>query len=72
MKDWELGLVYLALLVVKNVPPLTPLYLFVIECLSSFPSRFAGMFRFGHFGAFTCFLIFVLLFRMLAYALTKD
>lgn len=26
MKDWELGLVYLALLVVKNVPPLnTPL-----------------------------------------------
>ena len=43
-----------------------------IECLSSFPSRFAGLVRFGHFGTFTCFLIFVLLFRMLAYALTKD
>ena len=56
----------------ERPPPLTPLYLFVIECLSSFPSRFAGLFRFGHFGAFTCFLIFVLLFRMLAYALTKD
>ena len=38
MKDWE-WLVYLALLVVKNVPPLTPLYLFVINIniLNAYP-----------------------------------
>ena len=53
-------------------PHLHPFYLFVIDFLCSFLSRFAGLFRLGHFGAFTCFLIFVLLFRMLAYALTKD
>ena len=56
----------------ERPPPLHPFYLFVIDFLCSFLSRFAALFRFGHFGAFTCFLIFVLLFRMLAYALTKD
>ena len=53
-------------------PPLHPFYLFVIDCLCSFLSRFAGFFRFGHFGAFTCLFIFVLLFQLLAYALKKD